>query len=221
MKLRSILALVVSFSMVFAPAVSAAGPEAMGRLSAEGAAKINGVAMPTGTTVYDGDRVSAGQKSMATITLTGGNRILVAENSQAQVRKVGTQMGVSIEQGGLGFAQLKGEPVLVEALGVILRPVGNGPVSYMTKIESKALVLTAVKGDVRVEGRTSSHVVPAGKTMRFELGESTAAAPQGPSGVGASSFASAKAVIITAIIIGAALSIALPLALGDDDSVSP
>lgn len=220
MKLRSILALVVSFSMVFAPAVSAAGPEAMGRLSAEGAAKINGVAMPTGTTVYDGDRISAGQKSMATITLTGGNRILVAENSQAQVRKVGTQMGVSIEQGGLGFAQLKGEPVLVEALGVILRPVGNGPVSYMTKIESKSLVLTAVKGDVRVEGRNSSHVVPAGKTMRFELGESTAA-PQGPAGAGGNSFASAKAVIITAIIIGAALSIALPLALGDDDSVSP
>ena len=220
MKSHRFTAFLVSICLMLAPAAYPSEPEAIGRLSVEGGAQINGVAMPTGTTVYDGDRVSAGPDSLATITLPGGNRVAVTKNSRAQVRKVGAVLGVSLEQGGLGFAHRSGQPAVVEALGLLLRLAGDGPGSYVTLIESKAMTLTAVKGDVRVEGGNASYTVPAGKTMRFEVGESSAPVPQAPVGVGGNTFMSSKALIITAIAIGAALSIALPLALGDE-SVSP
>lgn len=210
------LAVFVSLLLVFAPSTSAMDPKTAGRLSAEGPAAINGVPAPTGTTVYPGDRITAGEKGTATVTLAGGSRIVVAPGSSAQLRKTGDRWAVTIETGTVGFVLLPGEPLVVAARGVLVHPAAKGPSRYVARVESKAVLLTGVSGDIRVEGRNVSYTVPAGKSMRFELGE----APQGPVGAGAANFATSTAWILAAVVVVVGLAIALPIAL-NNNKVSP
>jgi ferric-dicitrate binding protein FerR (iron transport regulator) len=219
MSLRAFLAVLLTCVLLCPPAAAIPGSETIGQLSAEGAAELNGVAVPKGATVFAGDRIEAKANSTATVSLAGGNRVLVTENSRARVRRAGSQLGVTLERGTVGVLHAQGEPLVVEAAGVLVRPASSGRSSYLVRREAGAVVLTAVHGDARVEAVNTTHVVPAGKSMRFTLG-APAAGPQGPVGAGSSGFA-ANAVLVTAIVLGAAAAIIIPVVLHNLDDTSP
>lgn len=215
---HSVLAFLLSITLAWAPVTPARGPEPLGQLNAEGIAEVNGVVVPRGTTLFAGDRISTRVASVATASLAGGNHILVTENSLVQLQRRSAQVGVTVERGTVGLVHREGAPVMVQAAGLLIRPASSTRVTYLAKLEQDAVVLTAVRGEVRVEGRNAAYTVAEGKSMRFTLAEG----PQGPQGAGASSFAG-NALIVTAIVLAAAAAIVIPVVLSnlDNEPVSP
>lgn len=203
--LRAAPALALSLLLVFLPVAHGSNPVVIGKLSAEGSAQINGVAAPAGATVFDGDRISAAGKGLATLTLSTGNRVLVMEKSAAQVRRVKSHFGVAVERGTVGIVQRAGEPLLVLAGGLVVRPADESA-SYLVAIEGNSVTLSSASGKVTVEAANRSVTVESGKAMKFELAEAEPAAPFFGNSVAATAF------IVTAVGV-AALAIILPLAI--------
>lgn len=217
MKLRSAIAFVVSLALICPSTGFAEGPKAVGRLAAEGKAQVNNVTAPAGTTIFDGDMVSVAGQGLATVWLGGGSRVLVTENSTAQMLREEQQTIVKIAQGTVAVMNDSEGGVVVNAQGLLIRTLAGTPARFAARIEKRAVVLTSVAGSVSVEGATSKHVVPEGKSMRFELESDY---PQGPAGVGAGG---ATSVVLTALIVTAIIAaIVIPVVLHNTgDPVSP
>lgn len=218
MRTKAGIALLLSLALVVGPLSAGEKSTAWGNVRAQGRIEVNGVAVPSETTLFVGDRVNALDKGLATVTLGGGSQVFVIENSAAQFQA--DVKSVTLERGALGVLHRGGDTVVVISRGAQIHPSKGKSARFLVKLEGKGFLLSSLSGDVDVVASNRTVTVPSGKTMRIELG----GPPQGPSGAGASgasAFTMEQVFIVTAIIVGTTLAIALPLALRDNTPVSP
>lgn len=215
---RMLVAVVLSFALLVAPVCAEEKASAWGNLEAQGRIEVNGAPVPSETTLFVGDRVSTKEKGLATVTLAGGNQVFVIENSAAYFQA--DAKSVTLERGAIGVLHRGGEGVLVSSRRALVRPAKGTTARFVVKLENKGFLLSSLAGDVDVVATNRTVTVPLGKTMRIELGEP----PQDPVGSGAghaSAYAAQTVFLVSAIIVGVTLAIALPLALKNDEPVSP
>lgn len=218
MWMRCLVCMLVIVALVTAPISGAGQRVILGTIATEGAVEVNGMPAKAGSTLLVGDRVQAHGKSLATLSLAGGDQVFLIGESSAQFIRDQQVTGVRLEKGALGVRHRSGEPAVVEFRGLLIRPANGQPARYLVTEEKGAILLSSLSGDVEVRGTNRTVMVPSGKSLRVEV----AAAPQGPSGSGSASALSTRATIILALVIASAITaIAVPLALQDDEPVSP
>jgi len=202
-QVRNCIALVVALLLVYLPVLGANTP--LGKIvPRSGSSALNGNALVLETTLFSGDNVSTQADGLAVILLPQGDQIHLGPASAVSVTEAGDGLVVSLERGMTLTRSGHGRTVSVNAAGVLVQPAGLA--SYEVAIDGGAIFVSSREGSVEVQGTNESFVVPAGKTMKFELAASTAA---GPMGAGAHNISPGVAAVVA---IGISLGVSIPLA---------
>ena len=185
-----------------------------------GPAEINGVAFRAEGSVFSGDRVSTGRSATLTLAASAEERLQLEANSRALVRKDTNANVISLEKGIVSFRSQGQTRAVIEAYGVEVRPVGNSPAIVQVALLSPAKAqVAALRGSVEVKTPGQSVILKPGQGAMLTA---TAQEPTG-AGSGAGMSSGAKLALTLAIIGGLAASIAVPVALANDNNlpVSP
>jgi len=170
-----------------------------------GSNQLNGNALVLETTLFSGDSVTTQTDGLAVILLSQGDQIHLGPASSVRVLEAGDSLMVTLQRGMTLTRSGHGRTVAVNAAGVLVRPAGVA--SYEVAIDGGAILVASREGTVEVQGTNQSFVVPAGKTMKFELAANTA---PGPIGAGAHNISPGVAAVIA---IAASLGFSIPFTI--------
>ncbi len=200
-----------------APRIAALGHGAiaLGQLSVKGEAVINGVRAVGGASVFSGDRVTTRKGSTVSVSMRGGNELVLAELTSVKIVGAQSEITVPLDNGRLEYLSGPELPIVVRARGIAVVPQGGGGV-YAVALSGDSLRVTATKGFAELESANGSVKVAEGKTLVATLEADE------PGGVAVHSKGRiVKYVIIAAGVAGGAgLSLALVHA-NSDCAVSP
>lgn len=172
--------LVVSFltmALVVEPAVATS--PMLGQVTARGQIRINAVTTPSGATIFPGDKVNTEANSIAEITLSGGNKVLLPESSGVVLNQDGSQVTVNLTQGALAVLSKSSVPTFIEANGALIRPAADTAVVLEVAVHDNVLKVLARRGSATVETADKTLEVNEGKELDATLAP---AAPQGVAG---------------------------------------
>jgi len=207
MDLKSVIAMLCSVLLVYAPLAESASSRGLGMLGSTNNAQINGTVAPTGTTIYAGDRIVNPDNSNAALFLTGGSRLILTGAGSLQMEPTSGQPSAKLENGSLAVLTHSSAPVAVEAAGTRITG-GNADAVYAVAVDGNKLQVTASKGKAEVQGADRTVEVPEGKTLIAEMmppepREPQVGAPPAASGGGATRFFTFKNIMIIVAAAGA------------------
>jgi hypothetical protein len=206
---RISLAVGLALFMIYLPVLGANAP--LGKiLPRTGTSQLNGNALMLETTVFSGDTIATEADSQALVQLPYGDQIHVGPSSALQVFENSDELLVSMDKGIVRARSGNARSVAVNAHGLVVRP--SGEASYDVAIEGNAVYVATREGSVAVHGMNESFVVPADKTMKFELAANTA---PGTAGVGAANLTPGQGAII-ALAVSLGVSIPVTLAIRNE-----
>lgn len=205
--LRQLLAVSACLLLTYQPVAWSATPVAVGQISTNGAAEINGVDAVTGGTVFSGDRIITPRGATASLSLAGGSQLILVGSSSVQVNNAGSQLSAALEHGKLAILSPARAPVVVEAGGIRIVPRKDGSL-YAVELTGNSLNVTARRGIVDVEAANRTIALKEGKTLRATLGP-----PQEPEGAGADGAARSRileaTIVASVLLAGTALALAI------------
>lgn len=158
------MVLVCALLMAWTPVWSAPPPAAIGRVTGGGPVRLNGIAAPTGTNVFAGNRINTGSEAPGYVSLTQGGRLVLGRSTTAEISQDGDGVTVRLDRGVLGVVSAAKLPVIVSAGGVTVRAERDDGV-YEVSLEGKELKVLASHGSATATGANRSVEVPQGKVM--------------------------------------------------------
>jgi hypothetical protein len=172
---RHILAMTLAFLLtgVSLPA-RPAGMAALGVVTQASGAHYNAARVSTGTTVYDGDRLST--ESQGLLQFRGADALLYLPGLSG-VTLHGLRNGTQalLRTGSLVFSTSKAAAVEVLADEAFIRPIADGPtVAQITVLGPKELQITARRGALELSYGNETERIAEGTSCRVLLD-----APQG------------------------------------------
>ncbi len=174
-RVRPLLSIFVAALLACSPLQSTlAGNTAIGKVVPRGPAELNGSRLALETTAYAGDTVKTSSDGRAVVLLPNDAQVHVGPASRVQLLATEEAVMANLSEGALLARSGKEQAVAVQALGLRISPQGEA--RYVVALAENAVLVSSGEGTVSVEAVGSSHSVPAGRTMRFEL----APASQGP-----------------------------------------
>jgi len=202
--LRGFLVVGLVFLLVQLPVQGANVP--LGRIIPAGdGSALNGTGFKLQSTLFSGDKVTAGTDSWVLVLLLQGDQVQLGPAGSMSVTGSAQEVLVTLER-GLAAARSGGaQLVSISAGGLMVRP--SGKAKYQVAIQADAIVVTSQEGALSVQASNRTLVVPSGKAMKFVLAANVA---PGRTGVGSNSLNEAAVGIIlvaTAIAIGTAVAI--------------
>ncbi len=164
MRSKSILATLCSMLLVYASLAESATSAAIGTLSSDGRAELNGTVTTAGATIFAGDRIVNPDKASTALSLTGGSRLILAGLGSLQMKETGGHPTARLESGRLAVLSHANAPIVVEAAGTRIHGV-NGDAVYAVTVSGNNLQVIASKGGAEVEGAGRTVQVSAGNTL--------------------------------------------------------
>jgi hypothetical protein len=142
---RQALALIMSM-LLTVPLWAISSP--IGTVSISSGATVAGTLAAPGTSLFSGDTVAVQPNAKATVTLSGGSRVLFDANSQARLVRDGSVLALELNRGGAAFTSSAKSLVEGRMLDVTFRPENPAvaSVGYITFKDSKHALLYADKG---------------------------------------------------------------------------
>jgi len=214
MDFKSMVAILCSVLLVFAPVAESANSRAIARLSATGTAQVNGVVAPAGTSIFAGDRIVNADDSNTALSLTGGSRLILTGAGTLDLELSSSQPGAKLDMGRLAVLTRASAPITVEAAGTRITG-GGGDAVYAVSVDGNNLQVTASMGRAEVEGAGRTVEVPEGKTLMAKMMPPEPRDPQGSASPGGSGGVSGlftfKNIMIIAVVAGAATAVALAI----------
>lgn len=127
--------------------------ELIGVARATGPAEINGMAFPSESNVYSGDRISTGQKAALMLFAAPQERIYVAPGSGARFLKDGDATVIALEQGTVAFRTAGDTRLTINDYEVAIRSQGDFPaVAQVNLLTGRGARVQALEGRVEVAG---------------------------------------------------------------------
>lgn len=211
------LALVMVLLIAQAPWLDLqAGNASLGKVTPQGPAELNRVALLAESSVFSGDTVTTAAEGWALVFLAKGDRVQVGPASEVRLIEAAGVVVASLERGSLQAQNGGAQSLMVQARGLLVNPAGGA--RYHVALVENGVVVSADQGTVNVQGTNRSYTVSAGQAMRFEV----TAAPQAPAGAGSGGSGiapGAAAGIAAAIAVGATLAIAIPVYNNQKDDI--
>jgi hypothetical protein len=168
MNSKAVLAVLCALLLVYVPGVPAATPAAVGKMNTTGPARINGLAVPTETTVFAGDRIATEAESNATLALAGGGELELGRSSEIEIQRSPSQVTVLLQRGAVAVLSRGDQPVVTQAGGARIHPAKQGG-SYIAAVHGNALRVIAQKGTADVEAADRTVGVNEGKALEAEM----------------------------------------------------
>jgi len=188
---RGLMVLICSLLMAFEPAFGSPN-RAIGTVTGNGEARLNGSVVPNGTVLYTGDRIVTTSGGAASIHLTRGDVLALGSSTAAQVKATDKGFTVLLDSGRVAAAAGKDAPIVVESHGVTIVPKQtNG--SYEVALNGSELEVLTHRGTTLAEAANRTVEVPEGRLMR-------ATVDQGPTPAGKKS----KLILVVLIAAGVA-----------------
>ncbi|HEV2386905.1 MAG TPA: hypothetical protein VGS20_06565 [Candidatus Acidoferrales bacterium] len=152
-----------------------AGPSApAGTIASSNGATVSGTAAAAGSSVFSGDTVAVPGNGGASVTLTGGSRVLLGSDTEARVLRTSAGFSLEIVRGGAAFTSSSKSAVEGQLADLTFRPANPNQDSAGTlayKGSSRAL-LVANKGDwIVTTGRDGrSMILHSGERIEGAIG---------------------------------------------------
>lgn len=145
---RKILA-VILVVMMTSPAWSAAEP--VGSVTSSNGSTIRDTKLAPGSTVFNGDTISVGERGAARISLNGGAQAEILSNSLVRLTKSGGDLEMEVDRGQASFHTSGGNHVSARVTDASVRPVGGGETAAVIQSLNKMhAVIAAEKGSLVV-----------------------------------------------------------------------
>jgi len=145
------------------------GKVPVGQISVSGKAIINGAGAVGGESVFSGDRVVTQGGSMASVSIAGGNEVVLGESTSVRIRREEEQVGVALDHGRLECLSAGAPPIVVVARGTKIVPGKSGGL-YAVELAGDSLRVTARKGFVELESANGTVRIAEGKTLVARMG---------------------------------------------------
>lgn len=210
-------------SPMFSPLSAAPGVAVLGQIVSGSPARLNGVRIPSETTLFNGDRVSTGPEGWARVFLSPGEQIHLGAQSAARARRTRNGIAVELEEGQVALQTHGSNRVVVRSNGLEMRAGASGEAVWEVRRLSETLTeVAALEGSVEVRAVNRTVEVPAGHTARLE----TRLVQNAPSGTypDTDRHGAVKAALLTLLItagVVAAVLIPVSIARGGGAPVSP
>ena len=166
----------------------------------------------SGTTVYDGDRLST--EADGVLRLNAGTTALqLAPQTSLTVRLAGTGQGTQVELdiGTLVFSSSKPPAIAVRANDAWIRPASNAPtVAHIRIVNRKELRISAQRGPLQLSYEGETAVIPEGVAYQVLLDPDDDSAPASSTAQVSKKSGKARRAFLL-ILIGAAAGIGIPI----------
>jgi hypothetical protein len=203
MQLKRFFVFALSFVLLYMPVAPVSASSAAGQMFTKGTAEINGVAAPTATSVFPGDRVTTEKETTTSLSFPGGDAAVISEMSKAALGERDGRLAVRLEDGTVSVLNKSAKPIVIEARGALIQAAGGQTSFYDVILRGNSLRVISRGGLVRVE--------TANKTAELQPGnelDATVVPPDPPAiPTGLSS-------VSTWVVIGSAAAGVTGLALG-------
>lgn len=218
--------------------LSAASLAPLGTLRCNGVVYLGAETARPGSVIYSGDRLRTAE-GRATISLPGGDLIVLDRQSGAALRRSPEGLSLGLEKGRVVWALAAQAPFRVQADGLTVSPSGAFPsLAEVAMHGDGSLVMAVHRGKISIADlRAEPVVVPAGQLItispRLSQGEQTTPIGTGAHGkmtlgeklrtfrIGSLSHQASVAVVTAMVGGAAATSIAVPLTVGQEEEISP
>ncbi len=178
--LRSILALLVSFSLLTTP-VWAAPSSSLGTLVYADRAHVGSAQASVGATVFSGDRLSTEQTGSAQVR-AGSARLLLSGSSIATLSQEAASPAATLIMGSATFSTANSKAFSLHVGSAVIRPKTDQPtIGQVTVLNPKELIVKSSRGSLIIAVEDDAREIPEGVGYRVVLdpNASSAQAPQG------------------------------------------
>ncbi|MDA2912720.1 hypothetical protein MYX77_01955 [Acidobacteriia bacterium AH_259_A11_L15] len=181
-----------------------------------GTSLLNGTELKLETTIFPGDTLTTNDNGLALVELSQGDQIHLGPASSAAIHRLDQEVAVVLTRGMAAMRSGNASQISVNALGLWVRPTEKA--LYEVVVEENAVVVASSEGNIEVQGTNRSMIVPAGRTMKFEVSSNP---NPGPVGAGSHDISQGAAVgIAVAISVGITIPLAVVIAnMQADDEV--
>lgn len=209
MKNRLPLAMLCSWLLVYTPVAepAATNKPMLGQVMVKGQAKINGMATPSGATVFAGDQVATGTSTVAELILNGGSKVMLPESTAVVLNNDAAQVIVNLKQGAVALLSKSSAPAFVEANGARIKPAADAAVVLEVAVHGNSLKVLSRRGSVTVETADKNLEVEEGKELDATMAPASSQGPAGAQVAGRGKletwvFVTAVAAGLTGLVLG-------------------
>lgn len=155
----------------WSPQLDASGHGAivLGQISVKGEATVNGVNAIGGASVFSGDRVATRKGATASVSMRGGDELVLGELTSVEVLDARNEITVPLDGGQLEYLSGPELPIVVTAGGTRIVPQGSGGV-YAVALHGDTLRVTARKGLAKLKSANNDVEIAEGKTLVATIG---------------------------------------------------
>ena len=179
---RSVLALLVSFSLLGTP-VRAAPSSSLGTVVYADRAHVGAAQASVGVTVFSGDRLSTEMTGSVQVR-AGAARLLLASASMATFSQEDSNPAATLTHGSATFSTANSKAFALHVGSAIIRPNTDQPtIGQVTVLTPKELIVKSTRGSLSIAVEDDVRVIPEGVGYRIVL-DPNAPDPQGPRGAG-------------------------------------
>jgi hypothetical protein len=185
---KSILALLVSFSLLTTP-VWAAPSSALGVVVFADRARVGAAQASVGATIFSGDRLTTEQTGSVQVR-AGAARLLLSSGSSATLSQEDASPSATLTFGSATFSTANSNAFALRVGSALIRPNSNQPtIGQVTVLTPKELIIKSTRGSLRIAVEDDVREIPEGAAYRVVLDPTpTAAEPQGPRGAGSKGY---------------------------------
>lgn len=169
MKGKRILVVALSCLLLYVPVAPVGASVAAGKLITKGSAEINGVAAPAVTSVFVGDRITTQKEATTSLSLAGGDTIVMPELTKAALGQRDGRFVVSLEDGTVSVLNKTQAPILIQVRGARIEAASNLPALYEVTVHGNALRVVTRSGAARVETANRSGIIESGNALSATL----------------------------------------------------
>src|SRR5713101_4324660 len=179
---KSILALLVSFSLLTTP-VWAAHSSSLGTVVYADRAHVGAAQASVGATIFAGDRLSTDQSGSVQVRASAA-RLLLSSSSIATFSQDDASPAATLTFGSATFSTANSKAFALHVGSVVIRPNTDQPtVGRVTVLNPKELIVRSTRGSLSIAVEDDVREIPEGVAYRVVL-DPNAADPQGPRGAG-------------------------------------
>jgi hypothetical protein len=179
---KSILALLVSFSLLAAP-VWAAPSASLGTVVYADRAHVGAAPASVGATIFAGDRLSTEPTGSVQIR-AGAARLVLSSGSIVTISQDAASPAATLTLGTAIFSTANSNAFALHVRSAVIGPNSNQPtIGQVTVLTPKELIVRCTRGTLRIAVEDDVREIPEGAAYRVVL-DPSAADPQGPRGAG-------------------------------------
>ena len=186
---KSILALLVSFSLLTTP-VWAAPASSLGTVVYADRAHVGAAMASVGATVFTGDRLSTEMTGSVQVR-AGAARLLLSSASMATLSQDDSNPAATLTHGSATFSTANSKAFSLHVGSAVIRPNTDQPtIGEVTVLTPKELIVKSTRGSLSIAVEDDVRVIPEGVGYRIVL-DPNAPDPQGPRGSGTKGYGGA------------------------------